>query len=110
MATNETPSGITSLINDMWQLIKELDDHVQYFVPGLGERIGEIHDRVNGAKTVWIVEGDCGDYYCDGMHNLGVYGTDMVAYDRAAAMKQTLVHHVEAKAYELNKDIDWNGN
>jgi len=30
-------------------------------------------------SSVWMVQYDCGDYYCEGVHPLGVFSTEALA-------------------------------
>lgn len=40
---------------------------------------------------IWVVEGNCGDYYCEGNHVIGIYTTARKA-EEAAGVARTAVH------------------
>ena len=60
--------------------------------------------------TLWIAVYDCGDYYCDGMHNLGVYDSEGKALSRIEAFKTSgkadYAYRFNAVSIELNADYD----
>ena len=39
---------------------------------------------------VWVALGDCGDYYCDNEHPLGIYSTEQKAADRVSTYQEAV--------------------
>lgn len=45
-------------------------------------------------QRLWLVLGDCGDYYCEGQHPIGVYSTEELANQAVEkAKKQKIRYH-----------------
>lgn len=60
-------------------------------------------------QRLWVAQGDCGDYYCDGEHLLGVFSTPEAA--QAAADRYTAVVGMawtaKIAAYTLDEQDEW---
>lgn len=58
--------------------------------------------------NVWLVTGDCSDYYCDGMHPLGIFETRAEAEAYASQMNKREITRVgEWKHGEAGDTIDY---
>ena len=64
-------------------------------------------------QRLWVAQGDCGDYYCDGEHLLGVFTTPegaQAAADRYSAMAFNGVGRgwtAKIAAYTLDEQDEW---
>jgi len=59
-------------------------------------------------SNAWIVLGHCGDYYCEGVHPIGIYTTHMKAEEAAEAARRA--QHAYRNHKEPRKRFqDWDG-
>lgn len=55
---------------------------------------------------VWIVQGNCGDYYCDGNHVIGVYESEKEA-NEAAMIAERSTHSYASHAEPRSPFRTW---